>query len=65
MKKNNYDEKICARCENGRCLIDEESVLCRHKGVVALDFTCRRFVFDPLKVKKEAVVLKPSKIETL
>ncbi len=65
MKKKDFDEKICARCENGKSLIDEESALCKYKGVVALDFSCRRFVFDPLKVKKEAVVLKPSKIETL
>lgn len=65
MKKKNIEEKVCARCENGKCLIDGESVLCKHKGIVSCDFVCRRFVFDPLKVEKEAVTLKKTIMETL
>lgn len=66
MKKRDIPEKACAYCENGQRLIDSESALCKHKGVVSLDFRCRRFVFDPLKMSLEPRKIKlNTKIETL
>lgn len=66
MKKKNVPEKCCAVCEHSHALIDEESAICPYKGAVALDFICRRFTFDPLKIKREAVQIKfNNKIETL
>lgn len=66
MKKKNIPEKSCAFCENGQRLIDDESALCRHKGAVALDFCCRKFVFDPLKAERSSKkLILNTKIETL
>lgn len=66
MKKKNIPERSCAFCENGKMLIDEETALCKFKGAVALDFGCRKFVFDPLKATRESTTLKlNTKIETL
>ncbi|MBE6700533.1 MAG: hypothetical protein E7582_01395 [Ruminococcaceae bacterium] len=66
MKKRDVPERSCAYCEKAHILIDNESALCRHKGPVSLDFRCRRFVFDPLKVNLEPRKLKKNtKIETL
>lgn len=65
MKKRDIPEKACAYCENSQILIDNESALCKHKGPVAMDYSCRRFVFDPLKMSLEPKKLKFTKIETL
>ena len=65
MKKKNVIEKSCAFCEYSKMLIDEESAICPHKGAVPLDYVCRKFTFDPLKVKRDAKQIKFSKIETL
>ena len=49
-KKKELDcQKICLFCENASRLKDTEDVICRIKGVVSLDFSCRKFVYDPLK----------------
>lgn len=39
---------ICALCENSVPL-DGETVLCRKKGPVSAEHTCRSFKYDPLK----------------
>ena len=65
MKKKNVTEKSCAFCEHSRKLIDEESALCTYKGAVSLEYVCRKFTFDPLKVERAAKKIKFSKIETL
>lgn len=66
MKKKNIPEKVCAFCENGQRLIDEESVLCKHKGAVASDYCCRKFIFDPLKAERNSQkIIINTKIETL
>ncbi len=44
----NY-EKRCEYCLKGRLPQDNSIVLCRHYGVVELDFSCRKFEYDPLK----------------
>ena len=41
---------VCAMCERAAILeSDAEHVLCGKKGIVAKDFVCSRFSFDPLK----------------
>ncbi len=65
MKKRDLPEKACAYCENGQKLIDNESTLCKYKGPVASHHSCRRFVFDPLKIEYEPKKIKITKIETL
>ena len=65
MKKRDIPEKICAFCENGTRMVDEDTVLCSKKGPVASDFHCRRFTFDPLKEKPSPAPLKKVKMETL
>ena len=66
MKKKNIPERACAFCENGQKLIDEETCLCRHKGPVSLDYSCRKFVFDPLKAERSArAPIFNTKMETL
>ena len=44
-------EKICAFCENGHKIDGGAYYICQKKGVVAPDFSCRRFCFDPLKIE--------------
>ena len=42
-------ERACAFCEHAVPLVDVSRMLCEKKGVVASEFLCRRFVYDPLK----------------
>lgn len=42
-------EPACEYCEYGRLSGNRTTVLCEKKGVVALDFHCRKFRYDPLK----------------
>lgn len=65
MKKRDIPEKICAFCENATRMVDEGSVLCSKKGPVSSDFSCRRFVFDPLKESPSPAPLKKVKMETI
>ncbi len=46
--KNNVTP-VCAYCEHGKISSDGETVLCRKTGVVDVNFTCRKFRYDPLK----------------
>ena len=41
--------EICRYCVNAHKLFDSETMLCEKKGVVSCRYTCRRFVYDPLK----------------
>ena len=45
---NDY-KKVCALCEHAKRLCGGDEMLCRKKGVVAEDFHCAGFSFDPLK----------------
>ncbi len=67
MKKKNIPEKTCAFCENGIRMIDGETVLCKKKGPVPSDSTCRKFFYDPLKETPvpSSVKIKNSNIETM
>lgn len=52
-------EPRCAYCERGS-VISEREVICRRKGVVAAEFHCSRFRYDPFK----RVPPRPVKLET-
>lgn len=41
-------EPRCAYCAKGRTINDDE-VVCSRKGIVAIDFHCRAFRYDPLR----------------
>ena len=52
-------EPRCAYCARGSAINDRE-VVCSRKGVVAVEFHCGRFHYDPLK----RVPPRPLKLET-
>lgn len=39
----------CSYCVHGRLAPNKESVLCKKSGLVDLDYSCRKFKYDPLK----------------
>lgn len=45
---NKKMEPCCSYCKAGRKLNDEE-VVCEHKGIVDAWGSCRKFEYDPLK----------------
>ena len=47
--KKNEIEKVCAYCEHAASLKDKNFMLCKTRGVVASSFSCRKFLYDPLK----------------
>lgn len=52
-------EPRCAYCEKGS-VINEREVVCSRKGVVAVEYHCRHFRYDPFK----RVPPRPVKLET-
>ena len=61
MKKEYFDPNIqpaCEYCERG-ITRDSRVVLCRYGGIVASDFSCRKFQYAPLKrTPRQQPVLK-------
>ncbi len=45
----NHIEPACEYCENGRMTKDGQMVLCERHGIVAPYFSCRKFIYAPLK----------------
>ncbi len=52
-------EPRCAYCERGNA-INEREVICSRKGIVAPEFHCRGFRYDPLRREPP----RPMKLET-
>lgn len=50
MKDDSLD-RVCAYCEFATVLEDGQNVLCNKKGVVRDNYSCRKFIYDPLKRK--------------
>ncbi len=48
-KKSNDIEKMCMFCRFSSLIKPTEDMLCSYKGVVDKEFSCRKFVYDPLK----------------
>ncbi len=42
-------EKICAYCEYGRSIYGTEDIICTKKGLVRADFSCKKFLYTPLR----------------
>ena len=49
----------CSYCVHGKPSPDKESVLCLKRGLVNLDYSCKKFKYDPLKRKP----MRPKAIE--
>lgn len=49
MKNHKNYECICAFCEKSANIYDEDSMMCKQRGIVAKDFSCNNFIYDPLK----------------
>ena len=53
MKKKLYEEydiaKKCAFCEYASPTLDTERMICRKKGIVSAEFSCRAFSYDLMK----------------
>ena len=47
-------EARCEYCRTGKLSADGTGVLCPKKGVMARDFCCKKFRYDPLKRVPEA-----------
>ncbi len=39
----------CSYCTHGRIAPNKESILCKKSGLVDLDYSCKKFKYDPLK----------------
>lgn len=39
----------CCYCKNGCLSADGKHVLCEKAGVLELDYSCKKYVYDPLK----------------
>ena len=49
MSKNSDVAKMCEFCRFASQIKTTEDMLCSHKGVVDKEYSCRKFVYDPLK----------------
>ena len=43
-------EKRCCYCEKAAPIRETTGYICNKKGIVPFNFSCRKFVFDPLKL---------------
>lgn len=48
MEKSEY-EKMCAYCEYASPLYNPGQMICKKRGVVPVAYSCRKFVYDPMK----------------
>ena len=39
----------CSYCVHGRIAPNKESILCKKAGLVDVDYSCKKFKYDPLK----------------
>ena len=46
----NIIEKKCCYCEHAKPIHDTTGYICKKKGVVNYNFTCKKFAFDPIKL---------------
>jgi len=49
-KSENVIEKKCCYCEHAVPIRETSGYICKKKGVVSYNFTCRKFSFDPIKL---------------
>ncbi len=51
----NRIEPACEYCKYGKLSADRKMVLCEKKGVVSTYYSCRRFIYDPLKREPQRI----------
>ena len=39
----------CSYCAHGRVAPNKESILCKKAGLVNIDYSCKKFKYDPFK----------------
>ncbi len=49
MKKHANYECLCAFCEKATGIYDEDTMICKSRGIVSKAYSCRKFIYDPLK----------------
>lgn len=53
MKKKLFEEydisKKCEFCEYASKTLDDEKMLCKKKGIVHIEYSCRNFKYDIMK----------------
>lgn len=47
--EKDFDNDICAYCENATRMFDGDVMLCKIKGIVKKSYTCKKYTFDPFK----------------
>ena len=50
LRNENIIEKKCCYCEYATPIRETTGYICKRKGVVSYNFTCRKFAFDPIKL---------------
>lgn len=48
-KKSPEIDRLCKYCEWASSLNDPDRMLCHKKGIVNAGYSCRAFLYDPLK----------------
>ena len=49
-KIDNIAEKKCCYCEHASPILETTGYICNKRGVVPYNFSCKKFIFDPLKL---------------
>jgi hypothetical protein len=47
---DNLIEKRCCYCESASPIHETTGYICNKKGIVPYNFSCKKFIFDPLKL---------------
>lgn len=66
MSKSLFDKEIspkCVYCVTGIPTADGKEILCRRKGVMQPDSSCKKFRYDPLKRRPDVFEIKPDYTE--
>ena len=66
MKKNTDDiARMCEFCRFASEIKSTDDMLCNYRGVVDKEYSCRKFVYDPLKrVPRKLPELMPIDLES-
>ncbi len=53
-------QPACSYCQNGRAAPDKSMVLCSKYGPVFVHYSCKKYIYDPLKrIPKKPPALAP------
>lgn len=63
IKNKGNIEVFCKYCERATPLATEGKLVCSKKGVVTEDYSCRRFIYDPLKRSPKLLTAEAENIE--